>query len=98
MYVVVEHRFKDPQVAFARGDRLIKNEGAPPGTHVLQFYPSRDSTGAVCLWDAPSVEAVQRYVDVTLGDASNNRCWEVETAHAFARQPSGIAESPAVNV
>ena len=98
MYVVVEHRFEDPQVAFARGDRLIKNEGAPASTHVLQFYPSRDSTRAVCLWDAPSVEAVQQYVDVTLGDASNNTCWEVETAHAFARQPSGIAATPAVNV
>jgi hypothetical protein len=44
------------------------------------------------------VEAVQGYVDVTLGDASNNTCWEVETDHAFARQPSGIAESPALNV
>jgi hypothetical protein len=31
MYVVVQHRFKDPQTAFARGERLIKNEGTPTG-------------------------------------------------------------------
>jgi hypothetical protein len=98
MYVVVEHQIKDPQVAFSRGERLIKSEGAPVGVRGLQFYPSRDSSAVVCLWEAPSVEAVQRYVDVTLGDASDNTCWEVDTDHAFARQPSGIAESPAASV
>lgn len=94
MYVVVEHQIKDPQTAFARGERLIRNEGAPAGTRGLQFLPSRDSSAVVCLWEAPSVEAIQQYVDVTLGGSSENTCWEVDTEHAFARQPSGIAESP----
>ncbi len=31
MYVVVQHQFTDPQTAFARGEKLIKNEGAPAG-------------------------------------------------------------------
>jgi hypothetical protein len=38
MYVVVQHRIKNPQVAFSRGERLVKNEGAPTGVHGLQFY------------------------------------------------------------
>ena len=94
MHVVVEHAIKDPSAAFARGERLMKHEDAPPGVRVLQFYPSRDSTTVVCLWETPSVEAIQQYVDVTLGDTSDNTCWEVDTEHAFARQPAGIAESP----
>jgi hypothetical protein len=94
MHVVVEHQIKDKQVAFARGERLMKNDGAPADVRVLQFYPSRDGSAVVCLWEAPSVDAVQRYVDVTLGDASDNTCWEVDREHAFARQPSDIAESP----
>jgi hypothetical protein len=98
MYVVVEHEIKDPQSAFGRGERLIKNEGAPAGVRGLQFYPSRDGSAVVCLWEAPSVDAIQQYVDVTLGDSSENTCWEVDSEHAFARQPSGIAESPAVGV
>lgn len=40
MYVVVQHRITDPQTAFARGERLIKNEGAPAGVRGLQFYPA----------------------------------------------------------
>jgi hypothetical protein len=93
MYVVAQHRFTNTPVAFARGEKLIKNEGAPAGVHGLQFYPARDGTGATCLWEAPSLEAIQRYVDTTLGDSSVNTCYEVDAAQAFAQQPSGIRES-----
>ena len=34
MYVIVLHDIKDPQTAFPRGERLMKNEGAPAGTRV----------------------------------------------------------------
>ncbi len=39
----------DPETAFVRGEKLIKNEGAPAGASGLQFYPSRDGGEAVCL-------------------------------------------------
>ena len=96
MYVVVQHQFTDPQVALSRGQKLIKNEDAPPGVRGLQFYPSRDRSAATCLWEADSVEAVQRYVDSTLDDSSENTCYEVDAEHAFARQPLGIAETAAI--
>jgi hypothetical protein len=96
MYVLVQHRFSDPQTAFARGARLIKNEGAPTRVRGLQFYPARDGSGATCLWEADSVEDIQRYVDSTLGDSSENLCYEVDAEQAFARQPLGIAESAAI--
>lgn len=92
MYVVVQHRFRNSQVAFSRGEKLIKNEGAPSGVRGLQFYPSRDGSVATCLWEAPSVDSVQRYVDSALGDSSENSCYEVAAEQAFALQPSGIDE------
>jgi len=92
MYVVVQHRFKNPEIAFARGERLIRNEAAPTGVKGLQFYPSRDGSAATCLWEAPSVDVVQRYVDSTLGDSSENSCYEVASEKAFAARPSGINE------
>jgi len=98
MYVEVIHRFTDPQTAFARGERLIKNEGAPEGVRGLQFYPAKDGSMATCLWEAPSVSAVQDYVDGTLGDASDNTCYEVDADNAFARQPLGIREPAAIRV
>jgi hypothetical protein len=93
MYVVVKHQIKNPEVAFARGEALIKNEGAPPGVQGLQFYPARDGSIVTCLWESPSVDAVQAYVDTVMGDSSDNTSYEVDAGQAFAKQPSGIRTS-----
>jgi hypothetical protein len=95
MYVIVQHQFKDQEEAFSRGERLIKNEGAPRGVRGLQFYPSQDGSAATCLWEADSVESVREYVDSTLGDSSENTCYEVDANQAFAERPSGLPASPA---
>jgi hypothetical protein len=95
MYVVVLHRIKDPRTAFSRGEKLMKSEGAPGGVRNLQFYPSRDRANVTCLWEAPSVTSVQGYVDATLGNSSENTCYEVDAEQAFARLPLGLRESAA---
>jgi hypothetical protein len=96
MYVVVQHQIKDPQTAFSRGERLIKNEGAPEGVRGLQFYPSIDRSAVTCLLESDSVEAVQDYVDSTLGDSSVNTCYEVDAEQAFSERPLGLPASPAL--
>jgi hypothetical protein len=93
MYVVVLHRITNAEAAFSRGERLMKNDGAPAGVRVLQFYPSRDRSTVTCLLEAPSVDVVQAYVDSTLGDSSENTCYDVDSEFAFARQPLGVRES-----
>lgn len=96
MYVVVQHQIKDPQLAFPRGEKLIKGEGTPTGARALQFYPSRDGSAVTCLWEADSVEGVQQYVDDTLGDSSENACYEVDAEKAFAERPLGLPEPAAI--
>jgi hypothetical protein len=96
MYVVVQHDIKDPETAFSRGEKLIKGDGAPAGVRVLQFYPSRDQSAVTCLWEGESLGAVQDYVDTTLGDSSENGCYEVDPEQAFAQQPLGLQTSAAI--
>jgi hypothetical protein len=96
MYVAVLHQFQDPPTALARGERLIMNEGAPAGVRGLQFYPATDRSIAACLWESGSVEAVQDYVDSTLGESSVNTCWQVDTELAFAEQPLGLRTPAAI--
>lgn len=95
MYVIVHHSFSDPPTAAARGVKLIKNQGVPSGTRGLQFYPNRNGSEAICLWESESVADVQDYVDDTLGDASVNLCWEVDGDHAFADLPLGLQTAAA---
>jgi hypothetical protein len=91
MYVVTIHRFINPQVAFARGEKLIKNIDAPEGVRGLEFYPATDGSAATCLWESPTVQAIQDYVDSTLGDSSDNTCFEVNAEQGFAERPEGMA-------
>jgi hypothetical protein len=95
MLVVVQHQLTDPPAAFARGERLKRGDGAPEGSRVLQFLPSRTGTAVTCLWESASVESLQSYVDETLGDASVNVCYPVEEGAAFAEAPPRIATSAA---
>lgn len=90
MYVVVQHRLRNPDVALARGQKLLTGDGAPAGARNLQFLPSRDASAVTCLWEARSVSDIQTYVDGVLGDASENLCYEVDAEQAFAEQPAGI--------
>jgi hypothetical protein len=94
MFVIVQHTLTDPPAAFARGERLQRGDGAPSDTRVLQFYPSQDGALVTCLWESPAVSDVQTYVDETLGDASVNLCYAVETSAAFAESPEGLADRP----
>lgn len=71
-------------------------EGAPNGTRVLQFYPAADGSSVLCLWETTSVDAVQRYADDVLGDASANRSFEVNAEQAFSERPLGIRESATI--
>lgn len=93
MYVIAQHRILNPETAFPRGERLMKNEGAPTGVRVLQFFPSRDRSAVACLWEAPSAQAVQGYVDATLAESSENTCFEVDAEQSFSTQPLGIREA-----
>ena len=95
MYVIVQHRIIDLETAFPRGEKLIRGEAAPEGVRNLQFYPSIDGDFVTSLWQAPSVEMVQKYADATLQDAADNTCYQVDADQAFARLPLGLRDSAA---
>jgi hypothetical protein len=77
MLIVLHHRITNPQTAFARGQNLLDGNGAPPGTRVLQFYPSTDGSVVFCLWESNSIGELREYADAVMGDSSENSYFEV---------------------
>lgn len=98
MLVVVQHTLTDPPTAFVRGERLKRGEGAPSGTRVLQFLPSRDGPFVTCLWESRDVADVQSFVDDVLGDTSTNLCYAVDESASFAEVPKAVASPPTTTV
>jgi hypothetical protein len=78
MVIVLQHRITNPETAFRRGQNLLEGNGAPAGTRVLQFYPSRDRNHVFCLWESNSVDELREYADAVMGDSSENSYFEVD--------------------
>ena len=79
MKVGVIHRISDPETAQSRGQSLFE---PPEGVQLLQFCPSQDFSAATCIWEAGSIDAVRDLVDPTLGDASEQTYYAVNTEQA----------------
>jgi len=52
---------------------------------------TRDGAFVTCLWEAESVESVQRYVDAILGESADNLCYEI---NSFAERPTVAMPPP----
>jgi hypothetical protein len=71
MYVVVNHAISDTSRFWAAAESVTS--GLPAGLKVIHTFPSPDGRKAVCVWEAPSVDAVRSFLDpVTTGMARND--------------------------
>ena len=66
MYIVAQHRIKDP----ARFWSLNPEGPGAPTLHAA--YPSNDKTNGVCLWESDSIDALRDSLD----NAGRRRCRE----------------------
>jgi hypothetical protein len=93
MYVAIVHQVKDDQAFLSRGERLADPSNAPPGVIPRQFCPSTDLSAATCVWEAGSVETVRDYIDSTLGDASDNTYFAINTEYALGLPEPATAQA-----
>jgi hypothetical protein len=84
MHLGVVHTIRD-RAAWDRA--FFADEGFPPGFTLIGTVTQDDVSRAICIWDAPSVDELQRALDGMFGDAAVNDC--------FVADPSRSAGMPA---
>jgi len=82
MYVVVNHNVNDAPSFWATAQTVTA--GLPPGLKVIHTFPSPDGRKAVCLWEAPSVEAVRSFLDKATAGAARNDYFETPNKEGMA--------------
>ena len=87
MYIVAQHRIKDP----ARFWSVSPQEPGAPRLHAA--YPSHDRTKGVCLWESDSIDALRDSIERLVGDAAENTYYEVD-----ARLAVGLPERATAGV
>lgn len=91
MYVVAQHRIRDPETARAVVRAALAE--LPAGLRLHHSLPNADGTAAVCLWEADSVDAVRDLVETALGHVSRNEYYAVgEEAVGLPARPFTIAQ------
>lgn len=80
MHLGVVHTIRDR----AAWDSVVLGESLefPPGFELLGSVSQDDVSRAICIWDAPSLDALQRMLDDMLGAASVNDCFVADPARS----------------
>ena len=79
MYVVAIHDISDPEKFWG----AVQAAPIPEGMALHSTLPNSDGTRAVCLWEADSTDSVRDLVEGTVGQASRNDFFEVESKNAM---------------
>jgi hypothetical protein len=80
MLIIAHHSIFDPQVFWATAQQTVAT--IPPHLKLHSVFPSKDLKTGTCLWEGPSVEEVQEFLDNTLRHFSKNVCYEVNEEFA----------------
>jgi hypothetical protein len=82
MLVIAHHNnINDPENFWSKAQAIASS--TPPGLKVHSVYPSQDGKLGTCVWEAGSVEEVQRFLDEATAGMANNFCYGVNETAAF---------------
>jgi hypothetical protein len=86
MHVVIRHYISD-STKWDRTEKsimsLIEQHRLPAGLKPLVYLPSVDGRNAECVWETPSLGALQKFIDRETGGAARNEYFEVKTQAAM---------------
>ena len=82
MLVIAQHtNITDPATFWSKAQSVIGN--TPAGTSVLSVFPSQDGKTGTCVWEAGSVDELQKFLDKESVGLATNFCYEVNEAAAI---------------
>jgi hypothetical protein len=80
MFIAIVHDIHDPARFQARAEQVFP---LPDALRVHHFLPASDLSEAVCLYEAPTIDAVRDYLDPALGDSSTQHYFPVAEQQAM---------------
>ncbi len=82
MYILVQHTVTDPTTVWSRAQQSLGSLPAQLKLH--HSIPTPDGRKAICVWEAPSISALQTFLDPMLGPGARNEYDEVVNKEGIA--------------
>jgi hypothetical protein len=80
MFIVIQHKIHNPEKFQQCAKEVFP---LPDELRVHHFYPAPDLSKAVCLYEAPSIDVLSKYLDEKLHPASTQLYFPVLTEQAM---------------
>lgn len=75
MLVIAQHKINDPEKFWSMAESITTT--LPLYLKLHSVFPSMDKKSGTCIWEAASVNDVQKFLDENVGSISENFCYEV---------------------
>lgn len=83
MIIVVNHKIGDPGNFWASAQQSLPNLPEAGVQRVVQVMPNESGTEATCVWEADSIETLDKYLRSKVQDWSSEQYHEVNTGNAM---------------
>ncbi len=83
MIIVVNHKINNVADFWASAQKSLPQLPEGGVQRIIQVLPNKDNTECTCLWEADSIEALDKYLRSKVQDWSNEAFHEVNTAAAM---------------
>jgi hypothetical protein len=83
MIIVVNHKINNPASFWASAQQHLPNLPEAGVTRVVQVLPNEEMTEATCLWEAESVDSLDKYLRSKVQDWSTESYHNVNAANAM---------------
>ena len=88
MYIIAQHQISDPQKFWDKAKVVLSD--LPAGLKFHQTFPNKDGNFTLCVWEADSVEQLQRWLDDVTRSLSTNTYYEVDAELAMGLPASAV--------
>jgi hypothetical protein len=83
MIVVVNHKINDIDEFWASAEESLKHLPASGVQRIILVMPNSEMTEATCVWEADSIESIDKYIQATVGSFATASFHEVNPEQAL---------------
>jgi len=83
MFISVNHKINNPGQFWVAAQKSLPELPVPGVQRIINVFPSTDMSQATCIWEADSVEALDKYLRSKVFDWSRETYFEIDAANAM---------------
>jgi hypothetical protein len=83
MFISVNHKINNPGEFWASAQKALPELPAPGVQRIINVFPSADNNQATCIWEADSIETLDKYLRSKVFDWSKETYFEINDANAM---------------